>query len=344
MDQKKQSLQEQVLKLLENKSTAKEAEEFLRLPPEMLDAFLDEQEWNELLPRKVPEEWSALWLENINRKRASRIRRLHWKYWSSAAAVLLLGIATTAYLFREYTFSHREITKNNAGVEKTLQRDTIIVNQGSAIRKYALPDQSVVQLSPGSTLRFDISMQVSRSLWLEGEGVFDVVHDSQRPFTVYTDGLVTTDLGTVFKITAYKGKRTAQVQLISGKVAVHSLQDTSKLVYLTAGQRCSFDMVEQSLQMMPQEHGELPVKSGMQKESLSEDKISFNSTPLPEVLQQLSKVYDTHIEFSLKALEARKFTGSFKKNAKLEGVIETLLLVNELKSNKVGDTIYISAK
>ncbi|KAA2240687.1 DUF4974 domain-containing protein [Chitinophaga agrisoli] len=344
MDQRKQSLHEQILKLLESKGTAREAEEFLQLPPEVLDAYLDEQEWDELSPDTVPEEWAASWLENINRSKAGRVRSLHWKYWSAAAAVLLLVMGAALY-FMVPASRHSGMAENNVDKVVMAQHDTVIQNQGTAVQKYTLPDHSIVKLSPGSTLRYDNAMKANRSLWLEGEGVFDVVHDSKRPFTVYAAGLVTIDIGTVFKITTDKDKKVTNVQLISGKIAVHRLQDTAKVFYLTSGQSCRFDQTAQSLQMVPQGRGKLSADPNAQTEqTLAADEINFHNAPLPEVFQQLSKAYNIHIEYPLESLKRRKFTGSFKKSAKLEGAMETLLLLNELKSNSVGDTIYISPK
>lgn len=345
MDQKKQSLHEQILKLLEGRSTSQEAEEFLQLPPEILDAFLDEQEWNELSPGALPEEWSASWLESINRRKATRVRRMSRIYWSSAAAVLLLGVATFMYLLKEQVPGQKLSASNATYAGSKPKRDTVIQNLGNKKQRYSLPDRSVVELSPGSTLRYDATMQESRTLWLEGEGVFDVVHDSNRPFTVYTRDLITTDLGTVFRITAYKNKRTAQVQLISGEVMVQSLRDTSRAVYLTAGQSCRFELSDLSLQLVPQVKDRLlPKAEKKEDKTLSEESLDFHNTPLPDVLQRIGSTYHAHFEFSKDSLMSRKFTGSFNKNAKLDDIIRSLLLVNELTSNKVGDTIYISTK
>jgi transmembrane sensor len=342
MDQRKQSLQQQILKLLESKSTPEEAAAFLQLPPQELDAFLNEKEWDELSPEPIPEELRALWLENTNKKKAPPVRRMYWKYWMSAAAVLLLIVGTVLYLNKRAP-DRVEIAKNNAREAVLAPQHRVVLNQGNTIRTYTLSDSSVVELSPGSTLRYVDPMETnSRSLWLQGEGVFHVVHDSRRPFTVYTEGLVTTDLGTVFKITAYKNKNETEVQLISGEIAVHSLHDTAKIFYLTAGQRCRFDQAVQSLQMV---RNEVLADAENQKERpLIKDEINFHNTPVPEVLHQLSKTHNVPIAFSNDSLRERKFTGSFKKNANLEKVLETILLLSDLKKIRIADTIYVSPK
>lgn len=341
MNERKSSLDAQVSNLLEGKSTAAEAEAFLQLPQEELDTYLDEQEWNNLAPGDIPAEWSASWLEHINRQKTARIRRMRWQYWSSAAAAVMLAASAALYLH-----SHRPATavtvQNNTVKTVTISQDTVLQNQGTTALKYTLPDRSTVTLSPGSTLRYNKSMAANRTLWLEGEGLFDVVHDTRRTFQVYTDGLVTKDIGTVFKITAYKGKPVTKVRLISGKIAVQNLRDTSKVFYLTAGQGCRFDQTVQLLQMIPQEPGASMTSTARKPVTIAADNIDFYNAPLPEVLQQLGKTYNTPIAFAPGTLKGRKFTGSFRKHAKFEDVIGTILLLNNLKSSNAGDTIYVS--
>jgi len=61
---------------------------------------------------------------------------------------------------------------------------------------------------------------------LDGEAVFDVVHDSRRPFLVYSGNAVTEDLGTRFGIRAYRSDPEVRVVVVSGKVALRRAQGT----------------------------------------------------------------------------------------------------------------------
>jgi ferric-dicitrate binding protein FerR (iron transport regulator) len=93
--------------------------------------------------------------------------------------------------------------------------------QWSTIR---LPDGSGVTIGPQSELRYRTTGATgTRALELVGEGLFTVTHDAKRPFVVRAGGLVTTDLGTTFSITAYRGD-TASVAVRTGVVSVESLQ------------------------------------------------------------------------------------------------------------------------
>lgn len=344
MEPKIKALKDQILQLLENKSSRQATEAFLEIPLDVLDAYLNEKEWDETAPGEVPDEWSAFWLEQINRNKEIKVRTIQWHYWLSAAAVLLV-IASAAILYNISNGGRNSEGKNSIAQEVPVAKDKLLINHRRTTETYTLPDHSRVELTPGSTLRFTDPMETSkRSLWLEGEAVFHVTRDPHRPFTVYSAGLATTALGTVFKVTAFKGEKIAQVHLISGKISVQSRKEPASVLYLTAGQQCRFDLSTQKLErMQTQKH---PAKSEniqpTQKSVVkTSDAISFQNVPLPEVLQQISTQYKTPIVFPAAQLAKRKFTGSFKKEARLEEVLETLVLLNDLQMKKGLDTIYV---
>jgi len=105
--------------------------------------------------------------------------------------------------------------------------------QWSTIR---LPDGSGVTIGPESELRYRTTGATgTRALELVGEGLFTVAHDAKRPFVVRAGGLVTTDIGTTFGITAYRGD-TASVAVKTGVVSVVALE-SGRSDTLVAGQQ-----------------------------------------------------------------------------------------------------------
>jgi transmembrane sensor len=104
---------------------------------------------------------------------------------------------------------------------------------------FRLEDGTRVELGYASTLNVLPSTGGRRELTLEGEAVFDVVHDARRPFVVRAGGAVTEDLGTTFSVSAYPRDSGARVVVVSGKVGVRPLKaasDSVKPVELGAGQ------------------------------------------------------------------------------------------------------------
>ena len=101
-----------------------------------------------------------------------------------------------------------------------------------------LRDGTRIVLNAGSRLRYPATFgEKTRDVELEGEGYFDVVHDTARPFRVHARGSVTEDLGTRFVVRAYPELRHVDVAVAEGRVALHHDGDGHASSTLTAGQR-----------------------------------------------------------------------------------------------------------
>lgn len=84
-----------------------------------------------------------------------------------------------------------------------------------------LPDGSVVILNEGSQLSLTEAFgKEKREISFSGEGYFDIVPDSGRPFVVHTGRVTTTVLGTAFNLTAYEDQPEISVTVEHGEVAV----------------------------------------------------------------------------------------------------------------------------
>ena len=90
-----------------------------------------------------------------------------------------------------------------------------------------LADGSHVQLGVASRMTVRVFDGGRREVHLDGEAVFDVVHDDRRPFLVYTANAVTEDLGTQFGVRAYGTDAEVQVVVVSGKVSLRPTGQSS---------------------------------------------------------------------------------------------------------------------
>jgi transmembrane sensor len=216
-------------------------------------------------------------------------------------------------------------------------RDTVLINRTSRIRKDTLTDGSVVELSPASRLKFQWNFERDkRSITLSGEALFNVARETYRPFTVITSGFTTTVLGTVFRIKAYTDKNKATVQLLKGKVIVRNLTHPSQAKFLLDGQECVFDNSKNSLSMSTNEspaaqtsitNTGLPVDNSLEE---TDKEVLFKHLPLPRVFTILSKTYHTPILFTDADLRKRNFTGSIEKDQTLEDALNTIAQLNDL--------------
>ena len=148
--------------------------------------------------------------------RSKPVRRWASVGLGAIAASLIIATATMLYLGREVPAT--QVASEPAAREFATGR-----GQRATIR---LIDGSRVELGYISTLRVQHFENGRRELFLEGEAVFDVVHDASRPFIVHAANATTEDLGTVFGVRAYPGDSAVRVVVVSGKVALRPRTET----------------------------------------------------------------------------------------------------------------------
>lgn len=165
-------------------------------------------------------------------------------------------------------------------------------------RRVALPDGSFVTLAPGATLRYRRADATGRRIaYLKGEAFFDVFHDQQHPFSVLTDQVVSTVLGTSFRVRAVAGQPDVQVQVRTGAVRVSSrvalagaapaaslvVRPNQQAVYSPTRRQLWRELVTEPVLLAPQS-------------------FVFNDRPVADVLKALSAAYGVDIRYDAGAL------------------------------------------
>lgn len=93
-----------------------------------------------------------------------------------------------------------------------------------------LEDGSKISLNSNSTLKYPRHFEDDkREVELEGEGFFEISKDKNRPFTVKTNKLNTSVLGTKFNVSAYKNAAEVSVALVEGSVIVEPSDKSQKI-------------------------------------------------------------------------------------------------------------------
>jgi transmembrane sensor len=192
--------------------------------------------------------------------RGNRQRR-RWKIAAVAASAALIAFASL-------------LPSNQSGTRQDLVADA------ARQRAIELADGSVVQLNAGSRVAARLTSAGRDLELLEGEALFKVAHDAQRPFRVRTGSAVVEALGTQFNINALDAETV--VSVVEGRVRiVASAGDSPATAWvLGAGEEVLID------------------PSGAVRRSASADvtqaiawrqqRLVFQGTPLEEVVQQFN--------------------------------------------------------
>ncbi|MDQ6690738.1 MAG: FecR domain-containing protein [Gemmatimonadota bacterium] len=159
-----------------------------------------------------------------------------------------------------------------------------------------LSDGTRIRLAPASRVEVAADYgEQQRAVHLEGQGYFEVKHDSTRPFTVYAGAAIARDLGTDFAVRSYAEDRAVQVIVRTGAVAM------SGVGRLAAGDvgRLGAD-------------GTASLTRGVAVDSLLtwlDGRLVFHDAPLSTVLAELRRWHDADVRLADPALGTLPFTG-----------------------------------
>ncbi|WP_064197338.1 MULTISPECIES: FecR family protein [Emticicia] len=220
--------------------------------------------------------------EKIAPTQKTPTRQINWVwYLSSAAAMFLLAFGIWTY---------NKSAKNIQSLSGTPFSGWAKYENVSAKElKITLPDGSVVVMKPKTQLSYNQSDAKFREVNLTGEAFFDVMHDTTRPFLIYTGKMTTKVLGTSFTVKAYPSMKKSEVSVVSGKVTVFEKDAEDKQnngVILTPNLKVTFFDEEEHFVTGLVEKPE--VLATINKETLS---FNFQDAPLNDVLTALEKAY-----------------------------------------------------
>ena len=148
-----------------------------------------------------------------------------WPFVRIAAAILLVAVAIGAFFLP----SQPEVSPEVIAFSESKEPVQVIENSEASPQPFVLADGSRITLEPGSRLKFQqLTESPLRTVYLEGDGFFEIAHDKTRPFLVYTGAVVTKVLGTSFSIKNTGDGETIDIIVKTGKVAVSKVSRSGK--------------------------------------------------------------------------------------------------------------------
>ena len=239
------------------------------------------------------------------------------KRWIPIAASLILTIGLIWWLFPAPKPTSSLIVSNSP-------REEMVLNDGSSIT-----------LNTCSRLICDQPFNDDqRVVELDGEGYFQVKSSREWPFIIHAGQITIKVTGTQFNVRAYPNLNVTEVSVMEGTVEVTTSSESS-VHLLLAGQTALFDKTT----------GELQIESTTNPNILAwlTGKISFQETPLSEVVETLGRVYGVTIQVSDTTINDKKLTARFSDNS-LDFVLDVVCVTFNLNFKKEGNTIFLSQK
>ena len=224
-------------------------------------------------------------------------------------------------------------------------------NTATTNLRIQLPDSTETVLSPGATIfyRKDLGSAVKREVKAEGRIVFSVHQDKQRPFIVYSEGVQTTVLGTIFEVTNEKSSDQITVRLLQGKVMVMADERTDSIKHyiLTPGEELVYGKRDRAVVVreFKKDGGSNYVNHRAKHRVGGPDSLAnwymFDNQRLADVFDQLAILYNVEIQYSSVELHNKYFIGRLDRKDSLYKIIRDIALLNHLSVTEQSGCIII---
>ena len=195
-----------------------------------------------------------------------------------------------------------------------------------------LSDGTVVHLNSGSELRYPVAFGAERrEVFLSGEGYFEVVKDSVRPFFVNADKLKIRVYGTSFNVNTYDLEN-IQTVLVEGKIGI---RETNSDV--------EYSVIPGQLALYNQEKGTMEILNvDVQLYVAWKDhEFMFDDESLEKIMNRLSLWYDVDVFFQTASLKQLHFTGHLGRYDDISHILDAISGVTQVKFSVKGRTIIV---
>jgi len=209
----------------------------------------------------------------------------------------------------------------------------MISSTTSEQKEFFLSDGSRVYLNEYSELSFPEKFKNgSREVQLNGEALFEVSGNKNRPFIINTsnNGSIKV-LGTIFNVEADKNSTAVIVHVLEGKVALYESANENNSIILASHEKGTLE-------------NQVVTKSTFEQQNFLSWKtgaLTFENTTLEVVVGDLSDYYERPLILQDNEIAKYKLTTTIN-NQPLEEVLEEITLVLDLKYLIENDTIKIS--
>lgn len=197
--------------------------------------------------------------------------------------------------------------------------------------KVVLPDSTVVWLNASSRLNYSQNYKNGdRTVYLEGEGFFDVRHDESCPFVVKMGNNEIRVYGTRFNACAYPGEDVVEAALLEGSIA---FSNNSVMVQMQPGEILSYN---HSNEKLVKYSGDV-----LSRTSWIDGTIVYSSIDIASLLKRISSVYGEKIVFKSNGKPTHTFAIILNIKETIPNILDAVNLICPIKWTIGPDEEYI---
>lgn len=263
---------------------------------ERLEAWLDAME-DKTAFDSLPQEELSSSKEDMFSRLTQRINQPQAKTVSMFRPVQKIAVAATIAVIIIMGY----IWKKNVLDIIAPHRTTYAYSEKGHITKQILSDGTIVWLKGKSKLTFPAAFSKDkRPVTLEGEALFEVAKDPDRPFIVYCGSLTTGVLGTSFNIRKNE-KGEVAISVLTGAVVIGSNSTKEKII--RTNESIVYSEVHSSVVNVQQSRTAIHefIKG-------TEYDMAFNDAGMRDVIQKIEKKFEVKINLEDTAIQKRLIT------------------------------------
>ena len=198
-----------------------------------------------------------------------------------------------------------------------------------------LSDGTKVWINSGSKMVYPAVFKGNkREVFLEGEAIFEVAHNTQKPFMVKSSSQEIEVLGTVFNVSHYSDDEIMNTVLKSGSIKMTYMDDDESSFVMKPGTLSSFDKDAMAItvqQVDPDDYF-----------SWREGFISLSNKSLQEIANRISRYYNVSIEIEGKGLDKLTFSGRLDLSEDIAKVLNTIKESSDINIIENQETIILT--
>ncbi len=325
---------------------------YLDACPQAIDEWLEETEWlhftsQEVLPDAISKKLFTSVEQVVFKKPVFTIKRIKLAL-VAAACFIMLSIAGYRIFFNEVKVASKIEASH---IDKQNDNNLIVrVNTTNQRIHLQMEDGSIVELSPKSSIAFNkpFVQNGKRDIYLKGEAYFKVAKNKTRPFTVYSETIATTALGTSFTIKSFKEDSFIKVHLHTGKVVVKPANNNKKWLAKNATLQPNEILVYNKSTMLASINWLDNKNNLVQLNDATDYKLPnwfmFSNQPMTQVFTQLEEMYNVDINYNVSDVSNMYVIAKFDKTDAINNILETIAKLNSLSVKKQGRTYTITSK
>ncbi|MFC2137760.1 FecR domain-containing protein, partial [Bacteroidota bacterium] len=196
-----------------------------------------------------------------------------------------------------------------------------------------LSDGTRVFLNAETKLVFpEIFIENTREVTLEGEAYFEVAKLDSKPFIVKTKKYDVKVYGTVFNVSAYENDINIHTTLVEGSVGINLNNEEIRLI---PGEQINYNKEDDEI-------SKKKVDTYVYT-AWKEGKFVFEQESLENILNRLSRWYNTEVHFETEKLKNYHFSGTLNRYDNIDEILDMIALTTNIEF-KISDNMILVKK